>query len=138
MKALFNSKVGGMPKLVNFILGLIMVAIGGLGIFGENLGITLPELPSIIFTILIALGGIVLLLDAFAGVGQDTMRGMPKKVNMTVGILVFLCGGALVLGLLAIIVLPEVPLLVLNAIILAAGIITLLDGIVGAKDTAGM
>ena len=136
MIALIQSKQAGIPKFVNLLLGIIMIAVGGLGIFGEQVGIILPALPSIIFTALIAVGGIVLLLDAAAGVGQDTSRGIPRKFNLIMGILVFLCGGALVASAVGLFLLPEVPLIILNGIILAAGVITLLDGIVGAKNSS--
>ena len=134
MIAHIQSKKAGMPKILNLILGVIMIAVGGLGIFGEQVGIILPALPSIIFTALIAVGGIVLLLDAAAGVG-DAMRGIPRKFNLIMGILVFLCGAALVVSTIGLFLLPDVPLIIMNGIILAAGVITLLDGIVGAKNT---
>lgn len=57
-----------MPKSVSLIIGLIALIAGALP-FLVKAGIipTIPEIPTIVFSIILALGGLLLVLDSILG-----------------------------------------------------------------------
>ena len=99
MKFTINKKGQiAMPKFLNFILGIILLGVGAVGLFGEKIGFTMPEIPAIIFSILIGVGGLFLVLDAFLGTSMMSgMNIMPKSINMIIGFIVLIAGGILLL-----------------------------------------
>lgn len=123
-----------MPRGINLILAIITTAIGVLGIFGSIIGFTLPKIPGIIIYSLIVIAGIVIILDGLLGVGMGMVQMMPRGVNFMVGLLVLLAGAALLIGQFGIIPLPAIPTIVEHVILLLAGAIMLLDGILGARN----
>lgn len=135
MKFLKSKKamMGGIPKIVNLLFGLILVAAGGLGLFGERLGIVLPDLPMFIFSAITAIGGLLMVLDGFIGSGESTQL-MPKKINLLLGILVMIAGVALVLQKFGVIPVFEVPFIIIQIVMIVGGIILFLDGLLGANN----
>lgn len=123
-----------MPRSINIILGLIMIAIGGLAFFGANIGINLPLIPEIVLIISITVAGFIIMLDGFMGVGSMGVQIMPKTINRLLGVLVFLIGIALLLPLFGIIAAIPIPAMVLKGVILAVGVLMLFDGILGQQN----
>lgn len=126
-----------MSKMPSLILGIILIIGGGLSLFGEMLfGLTLPPIPIMLLEILVAVGGVLMIIDGFKGVGQMNQM-MPKKVNVGLGFLVFAMGVVLLLMRFGVIpALATVPAIVLHGVMLLAGVILLLDGLFGAKNMA--
>lgn len=137
MQQIFSAKraqMNGIPRSINIILGLITLGVGAVGIFGESMGIAIPEgLPGVIFHALIAAAGFILLLDGFMGVGSMTQL-MPKGINRVLGALLFIAGVVLVLQSIGIIPSFAAPQLVIYAVLGVGGFILLLDGLLGAKN----
>jgi hypothetical protein len=132
---LFKSKkamMDGMPKIVNLLFGLILIAAGGLGLFGEQIGFVLPDLPMFIFSAIAAIGGLIMILDGFMGSGMSGI--MPKNVNLGIGFLIFISGLALVLQKFDIVPIFEVPFIIIQIILIVGGIVLFLDGILGANS----
>ena len=130
----FNSKgMMGIPKFLNLILGIIVLGVGGIGLFGEQIGFTLPELPSIIFSGLIALGGLFILLDGFMGTSGMTNL-MPRSINLFMGFVILIAGVVLVLEFFKIIPVFEVPNMIIHGVLIFGGVILFLDGIIGANN----
>lgn len=129
-----KAQMSGIPRILNLFLGLILLAGGAVGLFGDKIGISIPEgIPSIIIPAITLLGGLILLLDSFIGSGSMTQL-MPKKINMPVGILIFLAGATLVLQEFSIIPEFSTPQIVIFGILLLGGFILFLDGVLGANN----
>lgn len=125
------------PKMVNFLMSLIVLATGGIpllvqfSIIGE-----VPAIPIIVMEIITAIAGFLLLLDAFMGVGSGTTQIMPKMLNLTIGFVVFAGGIVLLLARFSVIgAIPEVPSIVLQSLLVIGGVILFLDGLLGARNT---
>ncbi len=134
-KILSNNKAQmmGMSKMINIILGIIVLGVGAVGLFGKQIGFTLPELPTIIFSGLIALGGLFILLNGF--MGTDGMTNlMPRSVNLFMGLIVLVAGAVLVLQFFKIIPVFEVPNMIIYGLLIFGGVILFLDGIIGANN----
>jgi hypothetical protein len=122
------------PKGLNFVFALIVLAGGVIpllalfGIIGE-----IPSIPSIVISILIVLGGILLLLDGFMGTTGNTTR-MPKGLNFVVAIIVLVGGVVPLLSQFGVIgALPEIPTIVFQGLLVVAGLVLLLDGMLGVS-----
>lgn len=123
------------PKLINLVMAIIVLATGGLGLL-VKFGIIgeIPSIPLLIMEIVTVIAGILLLIDGFIGSGEGMNPLMPKGLNIIIGIIVFASGVLLLLTRFKIIgVLPDVPIIVIQGLLLIGGVILLLDGIVGAK-----
>lgn len=137
---LLNSKkamgMGGFPKIINLAMAVLCVGVGGLGIFGETIGFTLPAIPSIILYGLASLAGLILILDGLVGsygiIGQSN-RLIPRGINVLIGLLVAVGGTLLLLGSMGKIASLPIPPMVLSVLLLLGGAILLLDVIVGAR-----
>lgn len=136
---IFNTKGEGIPKAVNAIVALIVLAGGALplltkfGVIGE-----IPTIPTLVITIITVLAGILLLFDGIVGAG-DGYTGMPRGLNFVTALVVLIGGVVPLLAYFKVIsALPEIPSVIFSGLLIVAGLVLLLDGLVGAKNTSGM
>lgn len=127
---------GGIPKIVNFIMAIIVLAGGALPLlvqFGTIAAI--PEIPAIILYILLCIAGILLLFDGIIGSG-DNGGLIPRPINIIVAIIVLIGGVLPLLNTFGIgPTISAVPIIVFQGLLILGGFILLLDGILGAKDS---
>ncbi len=131
---------GGVPKWLNFIMALVVLAGGALpllsqfGIIGE-----IPDVPLLIIQIITVVAGILLLIDGFVGSGTNSsFQLMPKTLNLITAVIVLAGGVVPLLSRYGVIgELPAVPGIVFYGLLVVAGVVLLLDGLLGAKNTSG-
>lgn len=130
---------GGVPKILNFIMALIVLAGGALPLLAQFSIIgEIPSIPLLIIQIITIIAGILLLIDGIVGSGTDgNIQVMPRGLNFITAIIVLAGGIIPLLSRFKLIgELPAVPAIVFYGLLVLAGVILLLDGILGAKDTS--
>ena len=130
---MFNKKAQ-VSKMLNFVLALAVLAGGALpllskfGVIGE-----IPAIPILVIQILTVIAGIVLLFDGFLGSGLSGV--MPRTLNFITAFIALIGGIVPLLGTIGVIgALPEIPGVVFHGLLVLAGTVLLLDGILGARD----
>ncbi|MCA9478720.1 MAG: hypothetical protein KC535_06230 [Nanoarchaeota archaeon] len=134
---LFNRKGQGILNGLNLLFAIIVLAGGALpllskfGVIGE-----IPAIPTIVIQILTIIGGFLLLLDGFMGT-RSMRQVMPKMLNLVVSLVVLVGGVLPLLSQLGVIgQLPDIPLIVFQGLLVVAGLVLLLDGLLGASPSS--
>jgi hypothetical protein len=118
-------------KILSFVLGLILLAVGiipMLNVFGV-IGFTIPDLPLTILWVLALIGALFLIIDGF-----KEMQGMGfQKMEMLVSLLTALVIIVLGLGHFGVfsLSLGDVARIILNILLTIGGILLILGGFAG-------
>jgi len=126
-----KAQMMNMRKIISFILGVILLAVGiipMLNTFGV-IGFSIPSIPLTILWVLALVGALVLIIDGF-----KEMQGMGfQKIEMIVSILIALV--IIVLGLAHFGVfslsLGDIARTILNILLTIGGILLILGGFAG-------
>ncbi len=125
----------GGRKIISFLLGLIMLALGAIPLLNQFkvIGFTLPALPNLVLWILGLAGGIFLIIDGFhermsMGLGKSVMW-----ISILLGIVMFLFGLIPILNSLGFIAftLPTIASIVINVLFALSGILLFIGGFTG-------
>ncbi len=132
---MFGMGMGGGRKIISFILGAIMLALGGIPLLFQwkIIKFTLPVLPNLLLWILGLAGGIFLIVDGFKermsmGMGQSLMW-----ISILVGIVLFLFGLIPILNAMKIIAftLPALGLMLISILFIISGFLLFIGSFMG-------
>lgn len=125
----------GVPKALNFFMSLVVLAGGVLPLLAQFSIIgEIPSVPLLVIEIITVIAGLLLLFDGIIGSGT-TVQVMPRSINFITAIVVLAGGVVPLLARFGVIgELPSVPSIVFYGLLVVAGVVLLLDGLLGVKN----